>query len=1053
MRSGILFDRHQIRAVSLQSTPGSRQRSIFDRVRVSLAAVTLLSGVVAAQAASPVTAGPDARARIASSYGKLPLRFEANRGQAGAQVRFLSRGRGYSLFLTAQEAVLTLSKEQADTQAASVLHMTLNGALPAVAGPAGEQPLPGTANYLLGNDPSRWQTSVPAFGRVRYSGVYPGVDLVYYGNQRHLEFDFNVAPGVDPRVIQFHFAGARKLQLEANGDLAVSVADKSIVFEKPLIYQLVNGRRQMVRGRFALLADKSAGFALGPYDRSRPLVIDPVLNYSTYFGNSSYGIAAIAVDSTGAAYLTGQATYADFPVTPGAFETSYVERTAFVTKLNSSGTALIYSTYLGGSDAYYGDAGQSIAVDSAGEAYVAGFTYASNFPVTASAYQSTNKAAANSAYTGFLTRLNAADTGLLYSTYLGGSMSDNVTSLKLALDVPGDVYLAGIAHSSDFPTTTGALQTANKSAASEGWNDFIAKLNPGAAGKAGLVYSTYLGGSGENTPPEGSTIQITPDKSGDVYISGPAASTDFPVTAGAYQSTNKGAATGGGSNLTLSKLNPTATKLLYSTYLGGSGAGYRGDIVNGLEIDASGNAYLAGTTYESNFPVTTSAFQKTNKDAPSGLSTCFIAKMNPTGTALVYSTYLGGSGFYTGDAANGLAIDSAGDAYVTGTTASWDFPVTANAYQSTNRAEPYDQSNAFLTELNPAGSALTYSTYFGGSGPDSATTIALSGANVYLAGATDSLDFPLSQDPYQSALTSQSGASGFVAQFIMGSAPAASQTETALVTNADPAVSGMNLVFTAGVAPVTGTGIPTGNVVFSVDEKVAATVPLGSTGAAAFSLSNLTYGLHYILASYAGSSTYSASGSGITETIAPATPVIAPPGGTYQSAQLVSISEATSGAAIYYTTDGSAPTLSSTRYGAPILVSEQQTIRAISGASGMPASAIATASYTLLNAPTALAVASSGVSASGATLNALVNTYGMAGTYQFQYGTSSGALTLTTAPVALGGSVLGGRLGFTPIPVSSQPTNLAANTIYYYRVVVTTAAGRTYGKVLSFTTN
>jgi hypothetical protein len=1007
-----------------------------------------------------------ARARIAENYGKLPLGFEANRGQAEPDVRFLSRGSGYTLYLTAREAVLTLRATSAPDRT-DLLRIQFAGATADAADgnslPVAEKLLPGATNYLIGNDPAGWRTGLPAFARVHYPGVYPGVDLIFYGNHRQLEYDFVVRAGADPSAIRLRFDGAAKLRLDASGNLVIGTEDGSIAFHKPAVYQLVEGKRTPVAGRFKLLAHNSVGFSLGRYDNSRLLVIDPVLAYSTFLGNSTSAINSIAVDSTGAAYLAGTATSTDYPITPGAYQTSFKNShyTAFITKLNPSGTALIYSTFLGGSGKPWGgDGAAKVAVDSAGNAYTTGSACSSDFPVTSNAFQSANLAAAKSGCIGFFAKLNQKGTALDYSTYLGGTDSpmgfDTPTSL--ALDAAGNVYIGGLAYSTDFPTTAGVLQTTNKSSAYYGWNEFIAKINPAASGKASLIYSTYLGGSGESTPPTGGVVAVAADKAGDVFVSAPVQSTDFPVTKGVFQSTNKGTAKGG-FNLTVAKINPTATSLVYATYLGGSGAGYHGDVAGGIAVDSSGNAYLAGTTYETNFPVTKGAFQTTNKGAanPNGnVATCFVTKMNSTGTALVYSTFLGGSGFYMGDSASSLAIDNSGDAYIVGLTDSSDFPVTANAYQSTNRGrfEANTATNAFFTELNPAGAGLVYSTFLGGSGGDAALALARgSTGDVFLSGYTRSSNFPVTPDAYQTTFKSPSLVTGFVSHFVMGTAPTTLPTVTLITANANPAVAGTSLIFTAVVGPVSGTGVSTGNVVFSFDEAAAATVPLSATGLATWSSGPLSPGLHYILASYSGSSTYAASGAGITETIAPQTPVISPPGGTYSSAQLVTLTDTAQGAVLHYTTDGSVPTASSTKYTGPIMVSAQQTIRAIAVVPGLPTTAVASASYTLLNAPTVLAAQASAISTPKATLNALVDTYGMTGTYFFRYGLSGSALTAGTPKTALAGSTLGSRLGFVPVQVSAQLTSLGAKTTYYYQVVVSTAAGSSSGKVLSFKTN
>jgi len=1015
-------------------------------------ALVVASATIATACVAGATgkAGVAVSPRIAQEFGRLPLRFEANQGQADGRVKFLARGSGFSLFLTGREAVLSLRKPGDSAGAIDVVRMGLSGAN-ASEEPEGLERLPGIVNYMAGNDPAQWHTNVPNYGRVRYSDVYPGVDLVYYGNGQRLEYDFQVAAGADPGAIRLRFDGARRLRLDAGGNLELAAANGSIAFHAPVVYQMLDGKRQAIQGKFKLLAGNSVGFALGAYDRGKALTIDPTLVYSTYLGGSnSDTIAAIAVDGSGNAYLTGYTSSADFPVTPGAYETTDkdLKSSVFVTKLNSSGSALIYSTYLSGTGGPSGgDTGQAIAVDSAGDAYVTGYTYSSNFPTTKGVYQTTNVAANASGTNGFVTKLNPTGTGLLYSTFLGGSVSDYATSI--AIDAAGDAYVGGVSFSANYPVTTGAYQTTNKGAADYYGTAFVSKLNPTASS---LLYSTLVGGSTDYISQTAVRVAVNP--AGDAYLFGDVGSTDFPVTAGAYQTTNKGI-TGGGSNLTLTELNATGTKLIYSTFLGGSGAGYRGDAPNGLALDSAGNAYLTGTTYEANFPVTTGAFQKTNKAAAGSLPTGFITKVNPTGTALVYSTFLGGSG---SDRAAGIAVDGTGDAFITGSAGSTDFPVTSNAYQTTNLAAFNNGSVVFLTELNPAGSAELYSTYFGGGNSfgDIGYGVAL-GANgaVYFAGITSASDFPITTNAYDKVYNSQFSSMGFVSEFTFSTAPPTAPSATLLTSSENPATTGTALTFTASVTPATGSVVPTGNVIFNIDQKNVATVALNSLGYASYTVSTLANGQHAILASYQGSTKYSASGGNIVESITATTPAIAPGTGTYPSAQLVTITDATPGAVIYYTTDGSVPGTSKTavKYAGPFVVSEGEAVQAVAELSGAPNSNVVAAYYSFITAPTALAVPASAVSTPGATLNALVNTYGMSGSYHFVYGTSATAMTLSTPVTPLVSSSFGSRINFVPVAVSAKLTTLVTKTRYYFQVVVTTSAGTSSGVVQSFTTN
>ncbi|MCW3095458.1 MAG: hypothetical protein JWL77_1076 [Chthonomonadaceae bacterium] len=723
------------------------------------AKVILPSAVLPSTQAKKISAARD--------FGRLPLSFESNQGQADTRVRFLTHSADSTLFLTPNAAVFTSSaplsaistkrsasrknrkKLQTGEEVAPIaLQMQMVGANPK-ASVLQQQPLPGRVNYFLGNDPNKWHADVPTFGRVGFHGVYPGVDLIYYGNQRHLEYDFVVAPHADPKQIQLHFAGAEGLQINAVGDLVVRTAGRELKWQKPTVYQQDKTGKHAVAARFRLkrLPNGQAGvsFALGHYDRERPLTIDPVLLYSTFLGGSSttnnaLDARSIAVDGSGNAYITGVVQNNDFPTTPGALQpTNHGLGNAFVTKINSTGTALVYSTYLGGAGNPE-DQGYGIAVDLAGNAYVAGETSSTDFPITSGAFQ-TVKHAGEGTYTSFVTKLNSTGTALLYSTYLGGTGGDH--ALGIALDSSNHAYVTGYASSADFPTTPGAFQRVKNVPSTFGPNAFVTKLN--TTGTA-LLYSTYIGGS---TGDIGYAIAV--DHAGDAYITGRTASTDFPTTPGAFQIASR-TPTGGYSGF-VTKLNPNGTALLYSTYLGGN------DFTRGaaIAVDSLGDAYVTGPTSAADFPTTPGAFQQSN-----GGNSGFITKLNPTGTGLVYSTFLSRS------APAGIAIDSSGNAYITGDTRFPDFITTPGAFQRVQTAQGAFAAIAFVTKLNAAGSALIYSTYLGGAGDDRpvAFGIALdSSNNVYVAGSTASQDFPVTPGAFQTtnhANTAGSGANLFI---------------------------------------------------------------------------------------------------------------------------------------------------------------------------------------------------------------------------------------------------------------------------------------------------
>jgi hypothetical protein len=681
----------------------------------------------------------ETRARLERSYGQLPLSFEANQGQTDPKVKFLSRGRGYTMFLTSRaETALVLRKPspkrdslhaaglrfaaarpeaQPDTPPV-VVRMKLDGAN-ATPHVDGLEELPGKANYFIGNDPAKWRTNVPTYARVKYHAVYPGVDLVYYGNQQQLEHDFVVTPGASPSAITLGFEGAEKLSLDAQGDLVLATKNGEVQLQKPVCYQLeTNGAREETAGSYVLKGKNQVGFEIAAYDASKPLVIDPVLVYSTYLGGSNIdeGVG-IAVDSVGNAYVTGLAISTNFPTTGGAFQTTLGGgQDAFVTKLDPTGSGLVYSTYLGGSTS---DSGLDIAVDSAGSAYVSGSTISADFPTTVGAFQTTYRGNQDA----FVTKLNPTGSALAYSTYLGGTGVD-FFAYGIAVDSIGNAYVTGDTQSTDFPTTLGAFQTT-----SGGNQDaFVTKLN--ALGTL-LLYSTYLGGTGFES---GNGIAV--DSADSAYVIGRTTSTDFPTTSGAFQM-----AFGGVVDAFVTKLNVAGSALVYSTYLGGSSDFEEGE---GIAVDSIGNAYVTGETASNNFPTTGGAFQTTYGG---GYEDAFVTKLNASGSAPVYSTYLGGSG---NDQGFGIRLDSAGSAYVTGGTDSTNFPVTSGALQMTSSGG----FDAYMTKLNPAGSGLVYSTYLGGSGFDRGDGIAVDSAgSAYMTGETTSNNFPTTSGAFQTALS------------------------------------------------------------------------------------------------------------------------------------------------------------------------------------------------------------------------------------------------------------------------------------------------------------
>jgi len=727
----------------------------------------LLSVVPALSAETPRGSLPEAppaasgNARVA--YANLPLSFEANQGQTDARVRFLARGQGYTLFLTAEEAVLALRKggpsvapEQLTTD---VLRLRFVGTNPGLAIAGGEE-LEAKSNYFIGQDPGNWHTDVPMYAQIRYQGLYPGVDLVYYGRQGQLEYDLVVGPGKDPRQARFRIEGAEKASLNRAGELVLEAKGGEVVLRRPLAYQGTGADRRTVAVRYLKRGPNEWGFKVGAYRRNEPLTIDPFLNYATYLGGSggdvAYGIAVGS--STDNTYIAGFTLSTNFPTVNSYQGSGHGLGDAFVSELNNTGTKLVYSTYLGGSDQ---DTAFGLAIDASGDVYVTGQTLSTDFPIypPAKTTSTSPTPAFQTVYGGgkgdaFVTELLSTGNTLVYSTYLGGSGAD--WGYAVAADSSGDAYVTGATQSGNFPTQS-PFQ-ANRGAGST-QNAFVAELN--SSGTA-LVYSTYLGGSQSDT---GQAIQV--DSSGDAYVAGYTFSSNFP-TQNPIQGTC-GGCNNGFSNAFVSEFNPGGSALVFSTYLGGS----EPDHAWGLALDcpkkssgsgcASPNIYVVGDTQSSDFPVTSGVFQDTYK----GDEDAFVSKLSPSGASLVYSTYLGGSNV---DSGKGIVVDLSGNAVAVGSTQSSDFP-TFDALQSilgltggSSCAAP-PCADAFVTKLNPSGTQALYSTFLGGSGRDFAQAVAVDSSsppNVFVAGSTASNNFPATAGSYQGNLGGVAG-NAFVA--------------------------------------------------------------------------------------------------------------------------------------------------------------------------------------------------------------------------------------------------------------------------------------------------
>ena len=643
---------------------------------------------------------------------RLPIGFEP--GNKADQ--FLVQGSGCNLLLTAAQTTIAASTR---TQP-RLLRMTLLGANAGARAQALD-PLPGKRNYLVGNDPAKWRTDVPTYSRVRYDEIYPGISVVYYGHHDQLEYDFNVAPGADPGVIRFRFNPELRPRVATNGDLVLHFAGGELRQPAPIIYQEISGERRPVTGRYVFSDKREVSFEVGAHDQTQPLVIDPSLVYSTYLGGAGDDPgSSIAVDSSNNIYVAGTTNSANFPTQGAAFPNKAGLSDIYVTKIAANGGSIIYSTYIGGSGQ---DRGDGIAVDSSGSAYVVGRVDSSstNFPTTPGVIGPTYR---GGDFDGVALKLNPLGNGLAYSTFIGGE--DNDSTEGVAVDASGSAYLTGGTKSQGFPITGSGFQT-TRSGDTDG---YLMKLN--ATGTA-LMYSTYIGGSGTD---RGSGVAI--DSNGNAYVAGYTSAPDFP-TENAFQNSF-----GGSFDAFVAKIDTNANgpgSLIFCSYFGGTGD----DKAYGVALDSGGNnIYITGQTSSNNLPVLNPA-----QPAFGGSFDAFVAKISSAGTK-IYATYLGGTG---DDRGTGIAVNSAGAAYVTGFTSSTNFP-TVTPLQISNGGG----FDAFVAKLNPAGSAFLYSTYLGGSANESNTTtgtstnpIALdSASDAYITGFTSSTNFPTAT-PLQSA--------------------------------------------------------------------------------------------------------------------------------------------------------------------------------------------------------------------------------------------------------------------------------------------------------------
>jgi hypothetical protein len=693
------------------------------------------------------------RARVSKISESLPLYFEANYGQADEQVKFVSRGRGYALSLTPSEVVMVLhnppeKRPAMSRQAARVGNVDRNDAdlhargrqlqttvrmklVGATAEPriVGTDELPGKSNYFVGNDPKKWRKNIPHYAKVRYEKVYPGIDLVFYGNESQLEFDFIVAPGVNPDVIRIAFEGADKIDIDKEGNLTLQSSGGSVRVKKPFIYQELDGVRQEISGRYLLNTSGTenpssdvVAFELGSYDPTKLLVIDPGLEFSTFLGWSGLDDGdGIALDAAGNIYVVGSTGF------------GYGVIDVFVAKFSGYDFTPLYVTFFGGSTngkiGVAGDWGRGIAVDAAGNAYVTGRIESSDFPTT-------DGTSPNGYADAFVAKLSSDGSTLLYSTRLGGSGQSD--AYAIALDPQGSAYVTGWTSSTDFPTTPGAFDTTHS-----GYTEaFMVKLS---ADGSQLLYSTFLGGTTVSDPGGTRGLAIAVDTSGNAYVTGSTgwfSVPEFPATPGAFDTSWNG-----GQDAFVAKLSADGSQLLYATYIGGGAQ----DSGWGIALDATGNAYVTGWTESPNFPTTPGALERTH-GVDVGSGDAFVVKLSTDGSRLLYSTFLGGS---LGDAASGIAVDGAGNAYLIGSTCSHDFPTTAGSFSGSQISrcgivdlEP--NGDTFVAKLSADGSRLLYSTYLGGGAGDEGTGIAVDPmGNVYVTGRTNSLNFPTTPGAFE----------------------------------------------------------------------------------------------------------------------------------------------------------------------------------------------------------------------------------------------------------------------------------------------------------------
>ncbi|WP_051314880.1 SBBP repeat-containing protein [Alteribacter aurantiacus] len=646
---------------------------------------------------------------------RLPLYFIENKGQKCDDILFYAYGADCSLEFVKNGVYLTFYDhssrgtkiyDRKKTTKGVTLFFRFIGSNTEVAA-KGHRKQSYITNYFKGSNPANWLRNVPSFSRVTYESVWPGIDVIFYEKAGKLKYDFVVHPGANVNDIRFKYEGADDLWLSEDGNINLKTPLGIFQDKKPFTYQSVKDKKQEIQTLFTMNEESIFGFAVHDYDPRTVLIIDPGLVYSTYVGGTLGDFAnGNAVDDYGNTYVTGFTESSDYPTTPGAFDVVYNgEFDCFVTKLDASGSALVYSTFLGGTGF---DEGRDLTVDVYGNAHVVGFTDSQDFPTTPDAFETT---LSDSSFDVFTVKLDASGSTLVYSTYVGGIGDDFGIGIGNAVDAYGYAYITGFTNSVDFPTTPGAFdQSLNGD-----FDGFVTKLD--ASGRT-LVYSTYLGGTAEDFCKD---IEI--DKYGNAYVTGVTESADYPTTPGAFDQVYNGEF-----DLLVTKLDASGKTLVYSTFIGGSGF----DEGRSITLDAYENAYVTGRTFSADYPTTPGAFDPVFTNSFDVL----VTKLSATGESLVYSTYLGGTNEEDSFA---IATDIYDQAYVTGFTASSDFPTTTDAFDTVFNGV----QDVFLTKMDTSGQTLVYSTYLGGSNVDQGRAIEVDAyGNAYAAGFTDSTDYP-----------------------------------------------------------------------------------------------------------------------------------------------------------------------------------------------------------------------------------------------------------------------------------------------------------------------